>query len=99
MLSLPPRLIEGWLGSGSGKFTTPCERMHLEYFSAVASIFDCCAGVSGEPFGSRCWQALLAEEYAGALAGLADPLPPSWNPPWLFGSGKFPTPWARMHLA
>src|ERR1039457_3264451 len=99
MLSVPPRAIEGWLGSGSGKFTTPCERMHWEYFNPAASIFDCCAGVSGSPFGSRCWQALLAEEYAGAWAGLACPLPLMSNPPLLAGSGNFPTPWARMHLA
>ena len=77
----------------------PAARMHWEYFNPVASICCCFALVSGLPFGSRCWQALLAEEYSGELAGLACPLPPMSNPPLLAGSGKFPTPWARMHLA
>lgn len=82
---------------GSGKFGTPWSRMHLVVSSARVI---CCslAFVLGSPSGISSKHLACADLKVGESglmrvpAKLMPPSPPS-------GSGKFVTPWARMHSA
>src|SRR5215472_16992890 len=81
---------------GSGQFGTPWERMHpLNRRMPVSS---CCVSAAESwplsPAGSRCRQALSAAWYRELLT------PSCWalgNFPLPDGSGKFGTPFERMH--
>src|SRR5580700_9220847 len=95
---------------GSGKFGTPCDRMHCAILSAFAFT---CAIPPGSAFGLGMyfWQVFIADWKAGALTGtpltvIVCPWPLRcedwiWSPPPPLapGSGKFGTPWERMQLA
>src|ERR1700683_839285 len=87
---------------GSGKFGTPCERMH----AAAFRYRDCSEGViwwfepdPGPPPGSSLLQACWADLKWG-LPVIAGVTPIATLPPWpwveIFGSGKLATPCERM---
>src|SRR3989442_10900090 len=81
---------------GSGKFGTPCDRMHAENLRAHLSALACAAGSTFPPFGRYFEHADCACLNWGEF-GLS-PLPPLMvSPPLLSGSGKFGTPFFRMH--
>jgi hypothetical protein len=95
---LPPELL---MTFGSGKFGTPWPRMHFAKFSPRC----CRCAVSAGPAeadGRYFWQSVRAPRNAGALT--ETPLTESaWAFPWisirsLVKSGKFGTPFARMHF-
>src|SRR6202522_1842365 len=73
----------------------PCVRMHCENLSACARAVACSAGVGWPPLGNKCRQSLAAPWKVGEPA--SSPL--AWIAPWALGSGKFGTPWERMHFA
>jgi hypothetical protein len=83
---------------GSGHFVTPWERMH--WLNARMPTSSCCTSAEENrwsgPAGSRFWQAFAAAWYW-------EPLTPSCCAPGNFllldGSGKFGTPFERMHWA
>jgi hypothetical protein len=93
--------------NGSGKFRTPWERMQCA-FATIASIRACeIPAVAPRPPSDRhvfvaAWNAgplklmpsTVTEELLGDFA-IEKPSPPGPK----VGSGKFGTPWARMHLA
>jgi hypothetical protein len=94
-MSTPP-----FFETGSGKFATPCERMHSENFNALLIAFWSCAGVNPIlPFGSNFWQALFADWYWGEdwSSGVRGLLNTKF--PWLLGSGQDGSPCERMHCA
>lgn len=78
----------------------PWARMHSEVRSswAFACAEACAEGVP--PLGSTCRQDFCAAPNAGACGLTPEPLPiEMWMPPpAVLGSGKFDTPWVRMHF-
>ena len=79
--------------SGSGKFATPCERIHLEKTNSCCVRFACCAGVIGggpPPGMSERHAAIAAFAFAGVAFWMTMP-----RPPGLSAS----TPCAVMHVA
>ena len=94
-----PALILIWapppVNFGSGKFVTPCARMHLENLSAFCSA---CLIWAADGLGRRDWHAFDAAWNVGEF-GSIPLLDEIWVAPVLVGSGKFFTPCARMQLA
>jgi hypothetical protein len=74
-----------------GEAGTPCERMHLANASICACNCACCAGVGG--VGARLRQERAAARNVGEFLSI----PCVFIRLLLSGSGKFPTPWLRMH--
>lgn len=101
MAILTPRPVK----IGSGKFVSPCERMHCENRSAAARWL--MVGGCGLPPPGRCDRhACIADWNAGPLTSTPFtlvPFGPDWTrrlrgPP-VVGSGKLGTPWERMQEA
>ncbi len=91
---------------GSGKFGTPCVRMHCAIFSAPCLSLAICAVVSGGPWGRsfrHFWNAACkvdcATETPPIVTSPFDPPPNPTGPPFDDGSGKLGTPLARMQWA
>ena len=97
-IALYPFGFEGGVSVGSGKPVTPWRRMHSEILS-VAS-FTCADGgpLGGPPPGSR-WVHFACAAWKAGEAGLIPEARPMRMPPPPLGSGKFGTPFARMHSA
>lgn len=83
------------IGIGSGKFCTPCERMHLENLSAAVCADAVIFGAVVGP-GIRCWHARCARWNDGDC-GSRPELGVSVILPFPVGSGKCETPCDRMH--
>jgi hypothetical protein len=80
---------------GSGKFATPCARMHLASVSSWSlRLSDGGPRPAGgcASFPQDCWADLNAGDWVLMSFGTT-------SPPVALGSGKFGTPWARMHCA
>jgi hypothetical protein len=80
---------------GSGKFGTPCPRMHLARvrncsFRLSASLLD--PLLPGPSLAHACWADLNAGDWVSMSLGMK-------SPPVALGSGKLGTPLARMHWA
>jgi len=83
---------------GSGKFGTPCARMHLARRSACArvmSLFCPLGPAPPAPPGISDWHAFWALSKAGVFLSSGGIV----SCPLLGGSGKSDTPWERMHRA
>jgi hypothetical protein len=92
---LPAELDRGEL-VGSGNSEIPCLRIHTDTLRILASACGDEASGPGGPFGSRRWHECAADWNAGDCTMLGEPIRTVW--PLTFGSGKFGTPWERMHL-
>src|SRR5215469_11934304 len=80
---------------GSGKFGTPCVRMHSAYCSAWASSFRSRDGGTCTAPGGSSFRQLGA---ADLICGLFMRAWVTVKVPWLVGSGKPSAPCERMHL-
>jgi hypothetical protein len=81
---------------GSGNPEMPCLRIHADTLSIRACSCGDEGSELGAPFGSRRWHECTADSNAGDRMTLGEPIRTVW--PLTFGSGKFGTPWERMHL-
>jgi hypothetical protein len=105
----PLKAAPRWVGAvvvGSGKFGTPCARMHLAHVRAwaIAAADDDREGANapGNRFWHADWAALNAGE-SGLTPGMSlrttrvwGPETCAWKGPEALGSGKFGTPCDRM---
>lgn len=83
------------LGDGSGKEVSPCLRMHALNSAALFSSAVVGAWALSDPGGASDLHAWSAELNCGKVVMPCGRL----NVPWAVGSGKFVTPWKRMHCA
>lgn len=89
----------GVAGPGSGKFGTPCVRMHWANLSMRNFMLSVTAAVFGPAPGSCLRHTPTADRKAGDCGSTPEPAPMATPPPPGVGSGKFGTPFDRMQLA